>query len=127
MNKDNYKIINYINENYDIRELYKEVMGRDPGHGKCFCPFHNNRNTPAAKIYDNRLKCFGECNRLFGPYDFLKRFYPDEINKVKTQIILPETKFERIQKERRITRNELDLTLPVSDVIKQILEYDTKV
>lgn len=32
--------------------------------GVCFCPFHYNKNTPSAKVYDDSLYCFSE-NRKF--------------------------------------------------------------
>lgn len=51
------------------------------GHGQysvgqpCFCPFHDNTNTPAAVIYDNdgkqTLYCFSE-RRLYTPSDLIK-------------------------------------------------------
>ena len=41
--------------------------------GACFCPFHDNENTPAAKFYpgSNLLWCFAE-QRLYTVYDLLE-------------------------------------------------------
>lgn len=42
---------------------------------KCFCPFHENHDTPAAKLYQNEegesIFCFTE-NRSYRPHDLLK-------------------------------------------------------
>lgn len=32
--------------------------------GVCFCPFHYNKNTPSAKVYESGLYCFSE-NRSY--------------------------------------------------------------
>lgn len=44
--------------------------------GKCFCPFHDNFESPAAKIYHDKtgdtLWCFSE-NRRYYPADVLKK------------------------------------------------------
>lgn len=121
-----YRIINYCNENYDIKELYSAITGREPGLGKIFCCMHQNNNTPAAKIYGNKLKCFGECNRLFGSYDLLKRYFPEEIEKVKRTLLLPSVQEKRVKKTMKtLSRCDLDLISPIQDIVKQILEsYD---
>lgn len=121
-----YRIINYCNDNYDIRELYAAITGHEPGLGKIYCCMHQNSNTPAAKIYGNKLKCFGECNRLFGAYDLLKRYYPEEIEKVKRTLLLPSVQEKRVKKTMRtLSREDLDLSSPIQNIVKQILEsYD---
>lgn len=44
--------------------------------GKCFCVFHDNENTPSAKLYHDKtgdtLWCFSEQKRYY-PSDVLKR------------------------------------------------------
>jgi hypothetical protein len=116
-----HKIINYINENYSVEDLYEAVTGRKPGVGKVYCPFHKNTNTPAAKIYGNVLKCFGECNRVYGAYDFLKSFYPEEINKIKRTILLSEPPRKDKNKKDRVKREDINLNQPIEAVIKTIL------
>nr|DAG99857.1 MAG TPA: hypothetical protein [Herelleviridae sp.] len=125
-NDARYRIINYCNENYNIRELYAAVTGREPGFGKCYCIFHQNTDTPAAKIYGNKLKCFGECNRLFGSYDILKRYFPEEIEKIKQSLRIPDIQEKRVKKTlKTISRQDLDLSSPISDIITKILNsYD---
>lgn len=109
--------MDYVNANYDIRQLYTQVMHRDAGYGKCFCPFHENMNTPAAKIYDNVLKCFGACGRSYFPFDFLKTFFPDELDRIQGSIILKETSKELSTKIKMLHRKDLDLTKPIDEVI----------
>lgn len=44
--------------------------------GKVYCPFHENYNTPAAKLYNNKdgdtLFCFSE-RKVYHPVDFFKK------------------------------------------------------
>lgn len=118
------KLKAYVNAEYDIKELYARVMGRNPGTGKCFCPFHHNTDTPAAKIYDQSLKCFGECNRLFTSFDFLKEFFPDELDSIKRTVILPETVYKEKSISQVLKRSELDLSQPMDVIITKILKYN---
>lgn len=43
--------------------------------GKCFCPFHDNTDTPAAHLYKNEtgtsLMCFAE-RRVYRPHDIFR-------------------------------------------------------
>ncbi|MFW6130906.1 MAG: hypothetical protein ACOC56_06945 [Atribacterota bacterium] len=45
--------------------------------GNVYCPFHDNTDTPAAKLYKDddgdKLWCWGECRRMYNPADVLKR------------------------------------------------------
>lgn len=125
--KSGHKIIDYINEHYDVRALYQEVTGRTPGNAKIYCPFHDNHNTPAAKIYGNSMKCFGECNRMFSPYDFIKRFFPEEIDKIKQKILVPETVKTHQKRRDFLKRGDLDLTLPIETIITKIIEHGKQV
>jgi len=47
--------------------------------GRCFCPFHVNVNTPAAKFFDegNDLRCFAE-SKTYKVFDLMKVFNWDE-------------------------------------------------
>lgn len=117
------KLAKYVNEHYDVRELYKEVTGRVPPEGKCFCPFHHNVNTPAAKIYGNALKCFGQCNRLFTPYDFLKKFFPEELTKVVQSVVLEEYSTSK-KSFKFLKRGEIDLSQPLECILKSIIKLN---
>ena len=74
-----------VNNTFSIREAYELSLGRTPPSGKCYCPFHHNTNTPAAKVYQTRMVCFSECNRSYDAYDFLIKFRPDLVEKVKSE------------------------------------------
>lgn len=124
MNSSEYKVREYCNKNYDIRELYEAVAGRKPGHGKCYCIFHDNHNTPAAKIYDNSLKCFGECNRMFGPYDILRVYFPEELARIRNTIIVPEVVKKRKPIQQMLKRYQLDLTKPIDQIITEVIQFN---
>lgn len=112
-----HKVIDYINENFSLVEELQNYTNFKPSQGKVFCPFHHNVNTPAAKLYGNKLKCFGECNRMFGVYDVLKRWDPKRIDEIKSKLISTTVKVHPHQPLKHV-----DLSLPIDQVIKQILE-----
>ena len=74
---DNRAIKRVINQNFTFADLSKRFIGVDSSTGNIFCPFHENTDTPAAKMYwdDERgiwvLHCFGECHRNFTAYDYI--------------------------------------------------------
>ena len=66
-----------INRNFTFADLSPKFKGVDSSTGNIFCPFHENYETPAAKMYFNEHKniwvihCFGECHRNFTAYDYV--------------------------------------------------------
>lgn len=67
-------IINYYANMPDLMSKFG-LMNRT--NGNCFCPFHENKNTPAAHLYHDELGwclwCFAE-HRLYTPYDLYKQY-----------------------------------------------------
>ena len=55
-----------LNSTLDFRIACEQygINLRAAKSGVCFCPFHYNRNTPSAKVYEDSLYCFSE-NRSF--------------------------------------------------------------
>lgn len=113
-------LIEYINQNLSIDEEYYEVFAKQLPNGKMFCPFHDNHNTPAAKKYGNGIKCFGQCNRYFSVYDFIKRFNPNKINEVKQSVLLPRTLEESSKIKRIPVISSIDRNLPIQQIVQQI-------
>ena len=66
-----------INRNFTFADLSPKFKGVDSSTGNIFCPFHENYETPAAKMYFNEYRniwvihCFGECQRNFTAYDYV--------------------------------------------------------
>lgn len=66
-----------INRNFTFADLSKRFEGVDSSTGNIFCPFHDNTETPAAKMYWDEereiwiLHCFGECHRNYTAYDYV--------------------------------------------------------
>ena len=66
-----------INRNFTFADLSPRFKNVDSSTGNIFCPFHENHETTAAKMYfDERrdiwiLHCFGECHRNFTAYDYV--------------------------------------------------------
>lgn len=77
----------YVNSVITPQRAYELCFGTLPPSGKCMCPFHDNTRTPAAKVYDYGLRCYGSCNRVYTSYDMLSRFNPDYLSKLaQTQL-----------------------------------------
>lgn len=66
-----------LNRNFTFADLSDRFKGVDSSTGNIFCPFHENHETPAAKMYWNEnqqiwvLHCFGECHRNYTAYDYV--------------------------------------------------------
>lgn len=88
MNKYNDQVIrNVIEQNFTFADLSKRFKGVDSSTGNIFCPFHENTDTPAAKMYWDETReiwiihCFGECHRNFTTYDYVKYILCDKYQK----------------------------------------------
>lgn len=104
-----------------MNELYERVTGvKPPVNGKVFCIFHDNHNTKAAKIYgDKYLKCFGACQRAWTCYDVLKKYFPEELDRVNRTVVLPEQDEKKFHRLRIL--KDLDLNQPLGNLYVQIL------
>lgn len=60
----------------DFPLILKKAGYEDYDYGTVYCPFHNNTDSPAGKLYQDdegdRLYCFAN-KRMFRPSDVLKR------------------------------------------------------
>lgn len=83
-----------VNSKYTVVQAYELVTGRIPPQGKCYCPIHSNKNTPAAKIYGSKLVCFGVCSRSFDSFDLIRRLRPDVIEDLKGSGVYEDVKKE---------------------------------
>jgi len=66
-----------VDEKLDISEVLSRINPDEfyQAGQNCFCPFHDNQDTPSAAIYDNegivKLWCFSE-KKLYGSSDALE-------------------------------------------------------
>lgn len=83
---------NVINDNFTFADLSPRFKGVDSSTGNIFCPFHENHDTPAAKMYwDSEreiwiLHCFGECHRNFTAYDYVNLILCEKYQKYETPL-----------------------------------------
>ena len=91
------RISDYI-DTFDLSTEYVRIFHRELNkNGNIFCPFHENTETPSAKLYENKIYCFS-CRRLYGTYDLLRRY-----DKGRIDDILSENRIEDVTtvKQRR--------------------------
>lgn len=99
--------------------------------GVCFCPFHYNKNTPSAKVYDSGLYCFSE-NKCFYVSDLIEYgLIDDSIQNIFTNIwnILTNTKKEEFVKKYESFSDDMNYKalkkefLPLLDYKRNKISY----
>lgn len=104
----NKKLAYYCNNNLSLEEEYEDIFDKKLPEGKMFCPFHDNKNTPAAKRYGNFIKCFS-CGKTYGVYDLLYEFNPGRLAQIELSINLDAIEIrERKQKYRKFHIRDID-------------------
>ena len=113
-----------INDNFTFADLSSRFKGVDSSTGNIFCPFHENTDTPAAKMYWDEergiwiIHCFGECHRNFTTYD-----YVDLILCKKYQKYLSPLHFLKLNMPEYKLGNQLELAQKrVNEGIVTVLE-----
>lgn len=67
-----------VEKTFTFGDLDSSLANLDASMGNIFCPFHENHESPAAKVYYNEDKdintihCFS-CGRQFTSYDYIER------------------------------------------------------
>lgn len=91
----------------------------------CFCPFHDNTNTPAAALYsgDNgdSLFCFAE-RKVYTPADVIEKLYKKDVYSVGENLFNKLNKSQQREIEETINPNYLQ-TFAAS---KQVKPEETK-
>ena len=81
-----------LNKNFTFSDLSKRFINVDSTTGNIFCPFHENHETPSAKMYWNEYRqiwviyCFGQCHRHFTAYDYVKLILCDKYQKYQSPL-----------------------------------------
>lgn len=71
-----------------IRAEYERIFHKELSDlGNIYCPFHDNKDTPSAKLYDNVIYCFS-CRRIYGTYDLLYAYDKDRINELLSENVI---------------------------------------
>lgn len=79
----------YINEQLSFKTEYERIFGRPMPSGNVLCCFHANTDTPAARLYGNRLHCYA-CMRSYSVYDLLLKYDRDRIREVSRSGMVPD-------------------------------------
>jgi hypothetical protein len=89
-----------INENYSLISILKKANPSGVYHtgGTCFCPFHDNTDTPSASIYDDeggeKLYCFSE-RKLYSASDAMEKLLDLDVYEIGSRL------FEKMSHEEQ--------------------------
>ena len=119
-NPYDYRVIKrIINRNFTFADLSNRFKGVDSSTGNIYCPFHENHETPAAKMYWDEereiwvLHCFGECHGTFTAYDYVDLVLCEKYGKYSSplhflKLNMPEA---ALSMQLDISKKQVDLDL----------------
>ena len=110
-----------INSNFTFADLSSKFNGIDSSTGNFFCPFHENYETPAAKMYwDEERKiwviwCFSE-RRHFTAYDYVDLILCSKYQKYKSPLDFLNQNMSPSEVKKQLKKYE-----------KTVIEYESNV
>lgn len=131
--------VNVVNLFVDMPKLLEDAGYYVSTSGAMLCPFHNNENTPASKMYKDetgyKLWCFAE-QRMYGSWDVYKKllhkdpsavFYSiwnnlDEETKNKVIDLFGEVRTEEVPYSYILEKFK-DRKIDYSTLCKELQEY----
>ena len=111
-----------INKHFTFADLSPKFKGVDSSTGNIFCPFHDNHDTPAAKMYwdESReiwvLHCFGQCHRNFTAFDYVELILCEKYRKYSSPY-----HFLKANMDERTLSVQLSV---MKDRVKDLVEED---
>lgn len=114
------KVIDYIN-NLPLEVEWQRLFNKPLPVNKfqCPCPSHVHvHNTPSAKVYGNRIKCFGSCNRSWGVFNLLTWYDPKRIEALSRSVVMSES-VTRLHSSK-LTPIKVDRSSSISTIINTI-------
>ena len=127
-----------VNKNFTFADLSPRFKGVDSSTGNIYCPFHENHETPAAKMYYNEIQkiwvihCFGECHRSFTAYDYVDLVlclkyekYKSPLDFLKRNMTENDLKKQLKYYEKEVDTSEADAYMKKIDYINTVFsQYD---
>lgn len=95
------KIREYCNSKLKLEDEYREIFGKELPRGKMFCPFHDNKETPAAKRYDNSIVCFS-CNKTYRVYDLLCKYNYGKVRSIMENVVIDDSELQSEQPKKNV-------------------------
>lgn len=118
-----------INRNFTFADLSPRFKGVDSNTGNIYCPFHDNFETPAAKMYFNeylnlwQLHCFGECHASFTAYDYVELVLCIKYQKYKSPVDFLYKNMLRDKLKQQISKYSNTILLNNSDAYADKVDY----
>lgn len=122
-------IRNVINDYFTFADLSPRFKGVDSSTGNIFCPFHENHDTPAAKMYwdDEReiwiLHCFGECHRNYTAYDYVNLILCEKYQKYSSPLQFLFSNIPEAQLSITLDNYQKQLNLNISTSLEEKRNY----
>ena len=118
-----------INDYFTFADLSPRFKGVDSSTGNIFCPFHENHDTPAAKMYWDEereiwiLHCFGECHKNYTAYDYVNLVLCEKYQNYKNPLFFLKSKIPEAQLGVLLNNYQKNLDLSISSSIEEKKNY----
>lgn len=118
-----------INDNFTFADLSKRFVGVDSSTGNIYCPFHENHDTPAAKMYWDEeheiwiLHCFGECHRNYTAYDYVNLILCEKYQKYNNPFQFLTSNIPEAQLSMTLDNYQKQLNLNLSTSLEEKRNY----
>ena len=118
-----------INRNFTFGDVSKKFENVDESTGNIFCPFHENTQSPAARMYwdEDRelwvLHCFGECHKTYTTYDYVDLVLCHKFQKYKTPLEFLKKNMNADNLNLQLSKASKGITLNVSSYNSKIKTY----
>ena len=118
-----------INRNFTFADLSPRFKGVDSSTGNIYCPFHENHETPAAKMYFNeylnlwQLHCFGECHASFTAFDYVNLVLCEKYQKYSSPVDFLQKNMSKDELKQQISKFSNVMLMDASDSYADKVDY----
>ena len=118
-----------INRNFTFGDVSKKLENVDESTGNIFCPFHENTQSPAARMYwdEDRdmwvLHCFGECHTTYTTYDYVDKILCYKFQKYKSPLDFLKKNMQAGDLKLQLSRASKEGALNISSYNDKVKSY----
>ena len=118
-----------LNRHFTFADLSPRFKGVDSSTGNVFCPFHENHETPAAKMYFNedtglwQLHCFGECHATFTAYDYVDLVLCEKYQKYQSPMDFLNQNMDKNELKQELSKYSSTMIQSSADAYVDKIDY----